>query len=185
MVNARHRPSSIVARLQSVALSAASASQTQTKPWPLGGTPLPPVPLPPPGTIGCGQSVWIVGGVASALSAALPVALGISKHPGGVLESDGRAGWMRVWEPLENGQSGNLGCAVVLASDVRGEVKQGDTDYLLVAPWSGKGPLVYYVGSAWDRAGGVADAAAWTKEVRALAARAAAPLKVKLAAAGK
>jgi hypothetical protein len=54
---------------------------------------------------------------------------------------------------------------------------------LVVAGVPRRGPLVYYSGSAWDRAGQFADRAAWAAEVQAFARRLAQPVKVKLAVA--
>jgi hypothetical protein len=114
--------------------------------------------------------------------APLAVAVGISKHPGGAVELDARSASLRDWEPLEAGKSGNLGCAVVLSPGSHVEQQQTDGDQLLVTHAPARGPLVYYVGTAWDRAGHIADAAAWAADVRALAARLAAPVKVTVAA---
>jgi hypothetical protein len=114
---------------------------------------------------------------------ALQVGLGIAKHPGGAVQADAKSGWMRSWEPLE-GQNGHLGCSVVLPPGSSAEEQQGEGDYLLVAPAAPSGVLVYYVGSAWDRAGGIADAAAWTREIQSFSSRLAAPVQVSLAVVG-
>ena len=112
------------------------------------------------------------------------VGVGIAKHPGMAVERDTKAGWMRTWEPLDGGKSGGLGCAIVLAPGGRApEAQQTETDELLVAALPTGGRLTYEVGTAWDRAGGITDAAAWTADVRARPARLAAPVKVTLAAA--
>jgi hypothetical protein len=112
---------------------------------------------------------------------ALPLAVGIAKHPGGVVEADGQAAWMRVWEPLNGGASGNLGCAIVLLPGSHTEAQQTESDHLLVTPAPRSGPLTYYVGTAWDRASPIADAAGWTKEVQFLSSRLANPVQVSLA----
>jgi pectinesterase len=111
----------------------------------------------------------------------LSFGLGISKHPGGVVEVDGQAGWMRVWEPLNGGASGNLGCAIVLPPGSRSEAQQTDLDYLLIAPAPKNGPLTYYVGTAWDRASPIADAAAWTRAVQLQSNQIAKPVWFSLA----
>lgn len=110
----------------------------------------------------------------------LAVALGIAKHPGGAVQSD--TGSMRVWEPVEAGKNGNLGCAVVLAPGGAGIAQQTDDNFLLVTPAKTSDPLRYYVGSAWDRAGKVTSAEAWAAEVQKLQARNAAPARVTLSA---
>jgi hypothetical protein len=114
--------------------------------------------------------------------AALPIGIGIAKHPGGAVEVDAKAAWMRVWEPLDGGKSGNLGTAIVLPPGSPVEAQQTDLEYLAVTPAPKNGPLAYYAGTAWDRAGAIADAAAWTKEVQLLSSRLANPVLVTLAA---
>ena len=116
---------------------------------------------------------------------ALSVGVGIAKHPANLLKIDVKAAnqtpWMAAWEPLDGGKSGNLGCAVVLAAGAKAEAQSTDSDYLLVTPATASGPTVYYVGTAWDRASGLADISGWTKEVQSLGSRLAAPIKTTLA----
>jgi hypothetical protein len=109
-------------------------------------------------------------------------AVGIAKHPGGVLEVDDKAPWMRVWEPLNEGKSGNLGTAIVLPMGAKVEAQQTDLDFLLVTPAPKSGPLTYYVGTSWDRTSASGGATNWTKEVQLLSSRLANPVQVKLAA---
>jgi hypothetical protein len=111
----------------------------------------------------------------------LAVGIGIAKHPGSAVKVDAKGGTMRVWEPLDGGKAGSLGTAIVLPAGAKLEEHHSDLDYLVVTPASAGGRLVYYAGSAWDRAGQVRDAAAWAAEVQNLAGRMAAPVKVKLA----
>jgi hypothetical protein len=111
---------------------------------------------------------------------ALAVGVGIAKHPGSTVKTDARAGSMRVWEPLDGGKGGNLGTAIVLPAGARLEEHTTDLEYLVVTNASASGRLVYYAGSAWDRAGRIRDAAAWAAEVQGLANRLAAPVKVSL-----
>ena len=113
---------------------------------------------------------------------ALSVGIGIAKHPGNVPKIDPAAGRMAVWEPLNGGQSGSLGCAIVLPPGSAAEAQQTENEYLLVTPAPAGGPTVYYVGTAWDRAGVVADLDAWTREAQSLSSRLAAPVGVSLAA---
>jgi hypothetical protein len=114
---------------------------------------------------------------------ALFVGLGISKHKDSAVKVDGKRGWMRTWEPLDDGKSGNLGCAIVLPPDAKSQEQHLDGDYLLVTATPASGLLTYYAGSGWDRGGSVADATAWAKQVQSLADRLAAPVKVTLAVA--
>ncbi|MBV9949397.1 MAG: DUF4861 family protein [Myxococcales bacterium] len=117
----------------------------------------------------------------------LKIAVGIAKHPGSTVEVDPKAGWMHTWEPLNDGKSGHLGCAVVLAPPATGEAHPTDANYLFVttAPVTaaGKARLVYDVGSGWDHGTHeIASESAWTAEVKALAGRLAAPVQVTVAA---
>jgi pectinesterase len=108
-------------------------------------------------------------------------AVGIAKHPGGVVDVDDKAPWMRVWEPLNEAKSGNLGTAIVLPLGAKVEAQQTDLDFLLVTPAPKSGPLTYYVGTYWDRTSATGSAASWTKEVQLLSSRIANPVQVKLA----
>jgi hypothetical protein len=117
--------------------------------------------------------------------APLLVGIGIAKHAGSAVVVDTASASMRVWEPLKGKQgddNGNLGCAVVLPSGAAVEEHHGDLDYLVVTTAPANGRLGYHMGSAWDRAGRIRTAEAWGREVQALAARAAAPIKIELAA---
>jgi hypothetical protein len=113
----------------------------------------------------------------------LSAGIGIAKHAGNVMTVDAGSASLRVWEPLkgEKGDdNGNLGCAVVLTPGSALEEHPDDLQYLVVTTVPASGTLVYHMGTAWDRGGAVRDAAAWGREVQALAARLGAPLKVAL-----
>ena len=93
---------------------------------------------------------------------------------------------MLVWEPLKGlkgEESGNLGTAIVLAPGSKLEQQTSDSDYLALTQLPANGKLAYLMGSAWDRAGHIRDAAAWGAEVKAQAARLAAPAQVTVTAA--
>jgi len=112
--------------------------------------------------------------------APLSIAIGIAKHPGGVAQTDAATASLRVWEPVDGGKNGNLGCAVVLAPGARGEERATDDNFLFVTPAKPGEPLRYFVGSAWDRAGHVTSADAWANEVRNWAVRNTTPAQVSL-----
>jgi len=111
----------------------------------------------------------------------LAVGVGIARHPGSEVRVDTKDGTMRVWEPLDGGKAGNLGTAIVLPTGTRIEEHHGDLDYLIVTHVPIHNGLVYYAGSAWDRAGDLADQHAWAAELQAFAHRLAQPVEVKLA----
>jgi len=117
---------------------------------------------------------------------ALSVGIGIAKHAGAVLNNEASSSSMRVWEPVKDSKgnaSGSLGCAVVLSAGAPLEAHSTELDYLAVTPADSNGRVAYRVGSVWDRAGRVRDAAAWTKTVESAAASAAVPLQVMIAPA--
>jgi hypothetical protein len=114
----------------------------------------------------------------------LAVAIGIAKHPGIVRQVETEAGRMSTWEPLSEGRSGNLGCAIVLSPGASAQAQEVESDYLLVTPVPPSGRLTYYAGSAWDRSSEVSSAGGWAQAAASLSARLAAPLKVDLAPAG-
>jgi len=102
------------------------------------------------------------------------------------VQVDPGASSLRTWEPVKDTKgtvSGNLGCAVVLSPGAPLEAQTSDLDYLAVTVTDATGHIGYRVGSAWERAGQVRDAAAWAKTVESVAAKAAAPLQVQLALA--
>jgi Domain of unknown function (DUF4861) len=110
----------------------------------------------------------------------LSIGIGIAKHADSAVAVDAAAGTMRVWEPLDKGKAGNLGTAIVVSAGAKLEEHHGDLDYMIVTPAATNGQLVFYTGSAWDRAGRIRDAATWATEVQGLAAKLAAPVKVSL-----
>lgn len=116
----------------------------------------------------------------------LTVGIGIAKHAGSTVQAETETASIRTWEPLKGlkgEESGNLGCAIVLAPGSKIEQQATDLEYLAVTPLPANGKLAYLVGSAWDRAGRVRDAAAWAADVKAQAARMAAPAQVTVTAA--
>jgi len=110
----------------------------------------------------------------------LVAGIGLAKHPGSTVKTDARNGAMWAWEPLDGGKAGNLGTAVVLPSGSHLDEHHNELDYLVVTNVPASGRLVYYAGSAWDRAGRIRDAADWAAEVQSLASRLAAPVKISL-----
>ena len=111
----------------------------------------------------------------------LALGIGIAKHEGGVVRFDKKGGWMRAWEPLKQ-QNGNLGCAIVASPRLVVEQKASELDSLLIVSAGAGRTATYYVGTAWDRGGDVADPAAWAEAVEGFARAVSAPLQVSLSA---
>jgi hypothetical protein len=111
----------------------------------------------------------------------LQVGIGIAKHAGGSLRVAEGSEWMETWEPLQDGKSGHLGCAVVLSPGSQAAAESTETDHLLVTSVDESMPLRYYAGCGWDRGGHIADLAAWSQAVQDLSRRLAAPIRVSLA----
>jgi hypothetical protein len=110
----------------------------------------------------------------------LVYATGIKKGEGSTVRQEAAAGWLRTWEPVRKGQSGNVGCGIVLdpASVVR--LTEADGNHLVVAR-TGAGPRAsYYAGFAWDRSGDFADAAAWDAYLASMARRLKSPLEISV-----
>jgi hypothetical protein len=84
-------------------------------------------------------------------------------------------GIVRSWEPF-TGDAGHLGCGVVAPSIV--ETRKLEADYLAIVRATGS-PLVYYSGSAWDRAGEIKTVAEWDAYLASAAERVRAPLRLK------
>ena len=86
-----------------------------------------------------------------------------------------RAG-SRAGKPIAGENNGNLALAVVMPDAAAvAEVTEDDLNRLVIAPLPKDGPVVHYAGSAWDKAGQVADPAAWRalrRRVRAAGAAA-------------
>jgi rhamnogalacturonyl hydrolase YesR len=110
----------------------------------------------------------------------LSVGLGIAKHAGAQRLFDTSSSSLQSFEPLNGGKDGNVGCALVVSASTRPAEQQTETDHLLVLPLPANNTVVYYAGSAWDRASQISDVASWTKETRELSARLENPVKVEL-----
>jgi hypothetical protein len=88
-------------------------------------------------------------------------------------------GIVRTWEPLKE-PNGHLGCALVIEPASLDSVREADGNVLFVGSMKTPNPVVYHAGSAWDKAGEVAGAAAWDGLVDAFARCLRSPLKVEV-----
>ena len=102
------------------------------------------------------------------------VGIGIRAAKGSDFRVTPPEGTLRSWEPL-SGNAGYLGCGVIVRSMTAGQKTEGD--YLVTTPAT-PSPLVYYAGSAWDKAGEITTAAAWDEYLARAAARVRTPLRL-------
>ena len=100
-------------------------------------------------------------------------AVGIKKEPAANVRVERVAGWFRAWGPVKDG-NGEFGCAVVLDPASVVNVAEADNNQLVVA----RGPVVYWVGSGWDRSGDFVEAADFDRHVEQWAKRVSSPLRV-------
>jgi pectinesterase len=111
-------------------------------------------------------------------------AIGIKKAKGASVDGSKELGWINSWETVAGNDNGHLGLAVVVPDlSVIAEVTEDDLNRLVVASVPKDGPAVYYAGSAWDKAGQIADAAAWRARVERVAQRVRQPVSVSVTAA--
>jgi hypothetical protein len=108
-------------------------------------------------------------------------ATGLKKAAGATIASKKEAAWLRSWEAIK-GDNGNLGLAIVMDPAALVEVREDEGNNLMVAKAPAGQPAVYYAGSAWDRGGDIADAAAWDVYLDRWAERLRSPVTVKLMA---
>ncbi len=115
--------------------------------------------------------------------ASLTVALGLNKAPSDA-KQNARVDTLRkgvsLGQWVEQLSNGAFGTAIVLPGATG--FAEDTLNQLILAPVEAGKPLRYYVGAAWDRAGHVKSSAHWQEKIAAMAARAAHPLSVKLAA---
>lgn len=89
----------------------------------------------------------------------LPIAVGIVDRPGkGSTLLDEQNGIMAYWEP-KHGKDGTTGVAVI-SSDLS-EMNFRERQWIAQTKVTSGKPLVYYVGAAWDKAGGITNAQQW------------------------
>ncbi len=107
-------------------------------------------------------------------------AIGIRNFGGAAVQTSRKDGWLRTWEPLQKGKSGNLGCAIIMDPALLTDFTELNGDNLVIAKVPAGGPAVYYAGFGWDRSGDFTDAAAWDAYVQQFAQRVRSPLKITI-----
>jgi unsaturated rhamnogalacturonyl hydrolase len=115
---------------------------------------------------------------ASPIASPLHIGVGIAQRPGaGMVIKDPAARLMSYWEPA-HGSDGHIGCAVVLPGEVT-FAESGGNFVALNKVQPGQ-PFVYYLAAGWSKSGDHANAGAWEKYVRNMAARFANPVQISV-----
>jgi uncharacterized protein DUF4861 len=128
------------------------------------------------------ESTYTVEGSPAPDGAGLTWAAGIKKANGSVARVEREAGWVRTWEPIQNGASGNLGCGIVVDPKQVTDVVESGGNHLVIGKSPAGSPATYYAGSGWDRGGDLATMADWDRQLQELARRLGSALKVEVAA---
>jgi Domain of unknown function (DUF4861) len=112
----------------------------------------------------------------------LTTGIGLKKTAGEQIEANAERGWLLKWEKVEK-NAGNQGLAVIV--DPKTFEKQTDDklNQLILAKVSDNNIATYWAGFCWDKAGSLADAAAWKKYVDEFAQGAQSPIEVSVAEA--
>ena len=117
----------------------------------------------------------------------LQVAVGLNKDPADKGEEakvtftqDAAAKALVQW--VAQKKSGDFGVAVIVPTTATPAFGADARNAFMLAPATSGQPLRYYVGAAWTRAGDIASEQQWKRHVADEAARAAAPVRVTLAA---
>lgn len=95
---------------------------------------------------------------------ALTCGIGIRKLPDDRMEFDGTTGTLAGWQKMEH-NAGGQGVAVVVAPNPALRQVEDTLNHLVLAPCDPDNTVSCWAGFAWDRAGRIADAAAWKKYV--------------------
>ena len=107
----------------------------------------------------------------------LAVALGLKKVKDEQKEFRGERGWLTIWEPMEK-NLGMQGLAIVVDPSAVDKLGEDKLNNLLLLKPNNASPVSYWAGFAWDRAGLIPNAAAWTKYVDDFAAARQSPITV-------
>ncbi len=106
--------------------------------------------------------------------------IGIKNFGAAAVQSNRQEGWLRTWEPLQKGKSGNLGCAIIVDPGALVEFTEADGNCLVIAKVPAGQPAGYYAGFGWDRSGDFANMNDWDAYLRQFARRVHSPLKISI-----
>ena len=107
----------------------------------------------------------------------LAIAVGLKKAKDQQKDFNAQRGWWTIWEPMEK-NLGMQGLAVVVNPADVDKLAEDKSNNLLVLKPSRTVPVSYWAGFAWDRAGQIDSAQAWTKYVDLFAEARRSPIAV-------
>ncbi len=108
--------------------------------------------------------------------------IGIRNFGAASVQSNRQEAWLRTWEPLQKGKSGNLGCAIVADPRELVEFTEAEGNCLVIIKVPAGQPAGYYAGFGWDKSGDFANVADWDAYLRQFVRRLRSPLKISLSA---
>ncbi|HEY2961089.1 MAG TPA: DUF4861 family protein [Pyrinomonadaceae bacterium] len=107
----------------------------------------------------------------------LAIAVGLKKVKDEQKEFNAQRGWLTIWEPVEK-NLGMQGLAIVVnPADVDKLAEDKLNNLVLLKPTS-TAPVSYWAGFAWDKAGQIESARAWTRYVDQFAEARRSPIAV-------
>jgi hypothetical protein len=107
----------------------------------------------------------------------LAVAVGLKKMKDNQKELNDERGWLTVWEPMVR-DLGMQGMAILADSHAIDQYVDETSNHLLVLKRGINTPVTYWAGFAWDRAGRITSAGAWSKYVDQFRERLKSPIAV-------
>jgi hypothetical protein len=107
----------------------------------------------------------------------LAVAIGLKKVKDEQKDYRGERGWLAIWEPVEK-DLGRQGLAIIVNQTAVDRLAEDKLNNLLVLKPANTFPVSYWAGFAWDRAGIIPTARAWSKYVSEFAEARRSPIAV-------
>jgi hypothetical protein len=107
----------------------------------------------------------------------LAVAVGLKKVKDEQKDFNAQRGWLTIWEPMEK-NLGMQGLAVIVNPAEVDKLAEDKANNLLLLKATNPAPVSYWAGFAWDRAGQIDSAKAWTRYVDEFAKALRSPIAV-------
>ena len=111
---------------------------------------------------------------------ALTTGIGLKKVSGEQVEANAAHGWLLKWEKMDK-NAGSQGLAIVVDPKVFVKQTEDKLNQLILAKVPESNVASYWAGFCWDKAGHIADAAAWKKYVDEFAQGVQSPITVSVA----